>query len=149
MKKTIFFLAITAFIVGTVIVSCKSATKGEIESLEKVGFAEQNFKDVKDSFVVAQRAASVEEWQSFKNRKDYEVRIAELELEMQRTGKSVDAKYQKNIDILDQKNKDFKVTTATFKNDANTNWQSFKREFRHDMAGIGQAFKDVTVDNKK
>ena len=154
MKKTIFFLAITTFIVGTTLVGCKSSTKEEIESQEKVDVAEQNLKDAKDSLVVAKKLASAEEWQSFKDQKDSvimynEARIAELKLKMQKTGKSVDAKYQKNIDILEQKNKDLKVKADAYKNDANSDWQSFKREFNHDMEEIGQAFKDVTVDNKK
>ena len=154
MKKTIFFLAITSFILGTVIVGCKSTTKEEIEFQEKVDVAEQNLKDAKDSLVVAKKAATAEEWQTFKNQTDSvisynEAQIAELKLKMQNAGKSVDAKYQKNIDMLEQKNKDLKVKADTYKNDANSDWQSFKREFKHDMDEIGQAFKDVTVDNKK
>lgn len=154
MKKTIFFLAITTIIVGTTVVGCKSTTKEEIESQEKVDVAEQNLKDAKDSLVVAKKAATAEEWQTFKNQTDSvisynEAQIAELKLKMQKTGKSVDAKYQKNIDILEQKNKDLKVKVDTYKNDANSDWQSFKREFNHDMDEIGQAFKDLTVDNKK
>jgi Na+-transporting methylmalonyl-CoA/oxaloacetate decarboxylase gamma subunit len=154
MKKTIFFLAITTFIVGTVLVSCKSTTKEEVESQEKVDVAEQNLKDAKDSLVVAKKAATAEEWQTFKNQTDSvisynEAQIAELKLKMQNAGKSVDAKYQKNVDILEQKNKDLKVKADTYKNDANSDWQSFKREFKHDMDEIGQAFKDVTVNNKK
>ena len=154
MKKIIFFLAITTFIVGTTVVGCKSTTKEEIESQEKVDVAEQNLKDAKDSLVVAKKAATAEEWQTFKNQTDSvisynEAQIAELKLKMQKTGKSVDTKYQKNIDILEQKNKDLKVKVDTYKNDANSDWQSFKREFNHDMNEIGQSFKDLTVDNKK
>lgn len=154
MKKIIFFLAITTIIVGTTVVGCKSTTKEEIESQEKVDVAEQNLKDAKDSLVVAKKAATAEEWQTFKNQTDSvisynEAQIAELKLKMQKTGKSVDTKYQKNIDILEQKNKDLKVKVDTYKNDANSDWQSFKREFNHDMDEIGQAFKDLTVDNKK
>ena len=154
MKKTIFFLAITTFIAGTVLVSCKSSTKEEIESRDKVDVAEQNLKDAKDSLVMAKKAATAEEWQSFKDQKDSvisynEAKIAELKLKMQNAGKSVDAKYQKNIDLLEQRNKDLKIKGDTYKNDANSNWQSFKREFKHDMDEIGQAFKDVAVDNKK
>jgi len=154
MKKIIFLLTITTFIVGTTLVSCKSTTKEEIESQEKVDVAEQNLKDAKDSLVVAKKAATAEEWQTFKDQTDSvisynEAQIAELKLKMQKTGKSVDAKYQKNIEILEQKNKDLKVKADTYKNDANSDWQSFKREFNHDMDEIGQAFKNVTVDNKK
>jgi uncharacterized protein YcfL len=148
MKKIIFILAVT------ILVGCKSTTKEEIESQEKVDVAEQNLKDAKDSLIVAKKAATAEEWQTFKDQTDSvisynEAQIAELKMKMQNTGKSVDAKYQKNIDILEQKNKDLKVKADTYKNDANSDWQSFKREFNHDMDEIGQAFKNVIVDNKK
>lgn len=154
MKKTILFLAITTFIVGTTLVGCKSTTKEEIESQEKVDVAEQNFKDAKDSLVAAKKEATAEEWQTFRNQTDSvisynEAQIAELKLKMQKTGKSVDAKYQKNIDNLEQRNKDLKVKVDTYKNDANSDWQSFKREFNHDIDEIGKAFQDLTVDNKK
>ena len=154
MKKIIFILAVTAFMVGTTIISCKSTTKDEIESQDKVEVAEQNLKDAKDSLAVAKKAATAEEWQTFKDQTDSvisynEAQIAELKVRMQKTGKSVDAKYQKNIEILEQKNMQLKVKADTYRNDANSDWQSFKREFNHDMDEIGQAFKDVTVDNKK
>lgn len=154
MRKTIFILAVTTFIVGTTLVGCKPTTKEEITSQEKVDDAEQNLIDAKDSLVVAKKAATAEEWQTFKNQTDSvisynEAQIADLKLKMQKTGKKVDAKYQKNIDILEQKNKNLKVKIDTYKNDANSDWQSFKREFNHDMDEIGKAFKDLTVDNKK
>lgn len=154
MKKIIFILAIMTVIVGTTLVSCKSTTKEEIASQEKVDDAEQNLADAKDSLVVARKAATAEEWQTFKNQTDSVIRyneaqIADLKLKMQKTGKSVDANYQKNIDILEQKNKNLKAKIDTYKNDANSDWQSFKREFNHDMDEIGKAFKDLTVDNKK
>lgn len=154
MKKIIFFLAITTFSVGTTLVGCKSTTKEEIASQEKVDDAQQNLEDAKDSLVVARKAATDQEWQTFKNQTDSvisynEAQIADLKLKMQNTGKRVDAKYQKNIDILEQKNKNLKAKIATYKNDANSDWQSFKREFNHDMDEIGQALKGLAVDNKK
>lgn len=154
MKKTIFILAIATFMVGTTLVGCKSTTKEEVASQEKVDEAEQDLEDAKDSLVVAKKAATAEEWQTFKDQTDSvisynEGQITVLKQKMQKTGKSVDAKYQKNIDILEQKNKNLKTKIDTYKNDANSDWQSFKREFNHDMDEIGKSFKDLTVDNKE
>lgn len=154
MKKTIFILAVATFMVGTTLVGCKSTTKEEVSSQEKVDEAEQDLEDAKDSLVVAKKAATAEEWQTFKDQTDSvisynEGQIADLKQKMQKTGKSVDAKYQKNIDILEQKNKNLKTKIDTYKNDANSDWQSFKREFNHDMDEIGKSFKDLTVDNKE
>jgi len=154
MKKTIFTLAVVPFIAGMLMMSCKSSTKEEKESQEKVQDAKENVQEAKDSLVAAKKAATDEEWKAFKKKtdsviNDNEARIAELKLKMKKTGKSIDAKYQENIDILEQKNKDLKIKMDAYKNDANSDWQSFKREFNHDMDELGQAFKDLTVDNKK
>lgn len=147
MKKIIFAFAVMTFITGITLVSCKPATKEENEASEKAQEANKELIDVK-------KAATAEEWKAFKNSGDSliiknEEKIAELRIKMKNTGKSIDAKYDKNIEILEQKNKDLKVKMETYKNDTNEDWQSFKREFNHDTDEIGQALKDLTVDNKK
>ncbi|MBC7845136.1 MAG: hypothetical protein H7Y10_01430 [Flavobacterium sp.] len=154
MKKIILALAVVTFMTGITFVSCKSSTKEETESQEKIQNAKKNVQDAKDSLAVAKKEATAEEWKAFKNSGDSiiiknEERISELKLKMKNTGKSIDAKYEKNIEVLEQKNKDLKVKMKTYKNNANEDWQSFKREFNHDMDELGQAFKDLTVNNKK
>ena len=153
-NKILFTLVSITFIIGSIMVGCKPSNKEEIESQEKVEVARENVQDAKDSLAVAKRAATDEEWKTFKKEtdsiiNDNEAQIAELKLRMKKTGKSIDAKYQKNIEILEQKNQDLKVKMDTYKNDANSDWQSFKREFNHDMDGVGKAFRDLTVDNNK
>jgi hypothetical protein len=147
MKKLIFAIAVLTFVTGITLVSCKPATKEENEATDKAQEANKELLEVK-------KAATAEEWKAFKNSGDSiikinEERIAVLKLKMKNTGKSIDDKYEKNIAVLEQKNKDVKVKMEAYKNDRNTDWQSFKREFNHDMDEIGQAFKDLTVDNKK
>lgn len=154
MKKTIFTLTVLTLISGALMMSCKPSTEGEKEAQEKVQDAREKVQDAKDSLVVAKKAATDEELKGYKAEmdsviNDNKTRIAELKLKIKKTGKSVDAQYQKNIDNLEQKNKDLKVIMDTYKNDANSDWQSFKREFNHDMDELGQAFKDLTVNNKK
>ncbi|WP_269241837.1 hypothetical protein [Flavobacterium limnophilum] len=151
MKKIFFTLAIA---VVTVLVSCKPSTKEQNASQDKVQDAKENVQDAKDSLAVAKKEANAEEWSAFKSQTDSvinynEARIAELKLKMKNTGKTMDDKYEKNIGALEQKNKDLKIKMETYKNDANADWQSFKREFNHDMGEIGQSLKDLTVDNKK
>ena len=154
MKKSIFTLAIITCIAGTMMISCKPRTNEEKESQEKVEVARDNVQDAKDSLRVAKQAATDQEWIAFKNSGDSivrlnDLRIAGLKLKIQKTGKDIDSRYQENIDILEQKNKDLKVKMDTYKNDVSSDWQSFKREFKHDTDEIGKALKDLTVDNKK
>ena len=154
MKNIIFVLAFATLMSGNVLVGCKPSTKEQLESREKVHDARDDVQAAKEDLKVAKKQATAEEWQAFKNKTDSiitenEIRIAVLESKMKKTGKSIDAKFQKNIDDLIQKNKELRVKTQTYKNDANADWQSFKREFNHDMDEMGRALKDLTVDNKK
>lgn len=154
MKKTLFTLALTTLIAGTVLLGCKSSTKEEKESQENVQDAKDNLNDAKDNLVVAKKAASDQEWNAFKKNtdsiiNDNEIRITELKLKIKKGGKTIDAKYKENIDLLDQKNKDLKAKMEAYKNDASSDWQSFKLEFDHDMNELGQSLKDLTVKNTK
>jgi len=66
---------------------------------------------------------------------------------MKRSGKTLDALRAKKIDALEQKNRDMRNRIAAYEK-SQSDWESFKREFNHDMDELGQAFKDLTVDNK-
>ena len=154
MKKTIFTLAALTVIAGTLMMSCKSSTNEEKEAQEDVQEAKERVQDELGNLEVAKKAATAAEWKAFKEETDSvinknEAHIATLKLKIKKTEKSVDVKYKKSIDLLEQKNKNLKVKLNAYKNDANSDWNSFKREFKHDMDEMGQAFKDLTVNNKK
>lgn len=147
MRKTIFTLAIAVFVTAATFMSCKSPTKEEKE-------AQENVNEANEELVEARKEATEAEWEAFKHSGDSIIdrndeRIAELKRDMKKAGKSIDAHYQESVDALEQKNKDLKAKMEGYKNDANSDWQSFKREFNHDMDELGQAFKDLTVNNKK
>jgi hypothetical protein len=154
MKKSIFTLAVITCIAGTVMISCKPATKEQKESQAKVELAKDNLEDAKKGLSIANQTASDEELKAFKNSGDSLIRINDLriiglKLNIKNTGSTIDTKYQENIAILEQKNKDLKVKMDAYKNDVDSDWQSFKREFKHDTDEIGKALKDLAVDNKK
>lgn len=154
MKKSIFALAVVTCISGALQISCKPATIEEKEAQEKVELARDKVDDARDSLKAAKKEAFKEEWTAFKYSSDSIIKIndskiAQLKLRMKNTGKSIDLGYQKNIDLLEQRNKDLKVKMDTYKNDMNSDWQSFKKEFKRDTEELGKALKDFTVDKKK
>lgn len=63
--------------------------------------------------------------------------------------KDVKTDYEKEIAELEQKNKDLKMKMADYKDEGKERWESFKQEFSHDMDELGNALKDLTVNNKK
>lgn len=154
MKKAFFTLIITILIAGTLLKSCKPATKEEDAAKENLNNAKENVVTAREDLADAKRAATKQEWIEFKKETDSaisenEARIAELKVKIKNAGKSIDASYENKVDTLEQKNADLKVKLATYKSDVNTDWQSFKEEFKYDMNELGQALKGLTVKNKK
>lgn len=154
MKNTIFTLAVaTTLIAGTIFTGCESSEQKIDDAQANVQEAKQDLKEVKqDEKAAAQQAADAEEWRTFKTEsevkiKDNELRIAELREKMKTSGKTMDAIYSKNIDVLEKRNQDLKTKIDTY--DGQSNWQSFKSEFNHDMDELGKALKDIGVNNKK
>ncbi len=151
MKKSIFMLAI---LTGTLFTSCKSNSEKEADAVEKVQDATEDLNTVTDDVNKdAMTKANDTEWQSYKMQanktiSENETRITELQTAMKKPGKTFDAAYRKSIEALVDKNASLKTKIADYENNQ-TDWDTFKREFDSDMAGLGQAFKDLTVNNKK
>ncbi len=151
MKKSIFMLAIMA---GTTFVSCKNNAEKEADATEKVQDATEDLKDVKnDVNKDAITKANDAEWQTYKMEAnktiaENETRIMELQTAMKKPGKTFDTNYKKSIEALSDKNTALKTKIKDYENNQ-TDWDTFKREFDSDMSGLGQAFKDLTVNNKK
>jgi hypothetical protein len=158
MKKSIFILAASIFItISAIFVSCKPSTKeGEEERVahENVQEAEENVQETQEDLAEAKKQANAEEWQSFKNDMNTiidknDAKIAELKKEIKNSGKAANDEREKKVDALKEKNEELKIKMKAYKNDANSDWQSFKREFNHDMNELGNSLKDLTVNNKK
>ena len=154
MNKTVYTLAITSILTATILTGCQNSTKKEQVAQDKVVDAQADMKDATEELVVAKKEATAQQWKQFKAETnariaENESRIAELKVKMNKTGNSIDAMYAKNIEELELKNKEIKVKVDTYKNDSNDDWESFKREYNHDMDQLNQSLKDITVDNKK
>jgi len=155
MKRIIFILAVlSTFMAGTIFSSCKSSVQKQEAAQDKVKDAKKDLKEAqKDANAAAQVVATAEEWEAFRNGSELKIRenanrIAELNVKMKKPGEIFDDLYAKRIADLEQQNKDMKARLLAYEK-SQSNWESFKREFNHDMNAIEQAFKDLSVDNKK
>lgn len=153
MKKIIFTLAITTFMAGTVLVGCQDSSKKEEAAKDNVEEARDNLNDAKEELSDVRAAATEKEWNDFRDStnttiQQNEMRIAEMKTNIKKTGKSIDEAYAKKIEELEEKNKEIKLKVQTYKNDTNSDWESFKEEYKRDMDGLGQALKNLTVDNR-
>jgi len=154
MNKTIITLAVTSMLVaGSVFTSCKSPAQKEDAAQANVENAKQDLNAAQVKADAASlKVATAEEWTAFKNEseikiRDNEIRIAELKAKMKKPGKVFDSMYEKKIDKLEQQNRDLRLRMDTYEK-SQSDWETFKSEFNHDMDELGKALKDLTVDNK-
>jgi len=154
MNKKIITLAVTSVLVaGSIFTSCKSPSQKEDAAQANVEDAQQDLNAAQDKADAANlKVATAEEWTAFKNEseikiRDNEVRIAELKVKMKKPGKVFDSMYEKRIESLEQQNRDLQARMDAYEK-SQSDWETFKSEFNHDMDELGKALKDLTVDNK-
>jgi hypothetical protein len=155
MKKKIFILVVTSvFIAGTIFTGCQSSTQKQEAAQLKVQDAREDLNSAKKEANAAdQIVATAEQWKTFKSESELkinanEVRITELKTKMNKPGEILDPLYSRKITTLEQQNKDLRAKLYAYEK-SQSNWESFKREFNSDMDAIGEAFKNLTVNNKR
>lgn len=147
MKNLIHTLAVSIFLMSVAVFSgCESSEK-------KVDNAQANVTAANEALAKAnaEYLADVETYRREKN--DLIVAndssIVVLKRKIANEKKSVKADYEKKITELELRNKNLKGKISDYKNDGKDQWESFKREFNHDMDELGKALTDLTVNNKK
>lgn len=153
MKKSLLKIAAVALIATTFITSCQDSTKKETEAREEVEEARTDLNEAKTELANARKAATEQEWQSFKESTNTtinqnEKRIIELRAKMKKTGQEMDEQYAKRINVLEEKNREIKEKVNAYQNDASDDWEAFKKEYNSDMDDLGRSLKNFTVDNK-
>lgn len=153
MKKTLITFVAIVLVTGTIFTSCQS-------SAQKEKVAEENLQGAKQDLEAAQnnadedaaKTAKAEDWRIFKLDSEAKIeankiRIAGLREKMKTSGKAPDAIYQTKIDMIEQQNKNMTARIEAYTK-TQSDWEEFKREFNHDMDQLGEALKDLTVNNK-
>jgi len=135
---------------------------GYLLSTQKHKAAQTKMLFAKEDLIAAQEyeneaannAATPEEWNTFRNEselkiRENEIRIAELNVKFKNPAEIPDAhQYEKKMAILELQNKDMKARLDAYER-IQSNWDTFKRDFNHDITAIGNELKDLTGDNKK
>jgi len=154
MKKSILTIAGAMFIAGSIVSGCSSPDK-KVENAEtKVQDAKSDVKDAKEDLAQARQDKPVSDFQKFKNESTEEInandrRIADLKIEIRNEKREAREKDEKKIDALEKKNRELKEKLDAYHDDGKSDWKEFKTEFKHDLDGLGKAFKDITVRNTK
>lgn len=154
MKKIIITLAMaTTLLAGTILTGCQSTAQKEESARKNLKEAKQDLKDAQnDADAEALKVARAEEWVTFKKDseltiRDNEVRIAELRVKVGQPGTKLDVLYHKRIEAMEQQNKDLQKRIDDYEK-SQSDWESFKLEFNHDMDQLGKAMQDLVVNNE-
>ncbi len=154
MKKAIFTLALTMFVAGTNLTSCKSTDQKKMdEAKENVEEAKQNVKEAEQNLDTAKMEYD-SQYESFKNESEEKITanedlISRLKEDAKKAKKETKVKYENAIADLEQRNDAMKTKLRDYKREGKEEWQSFKREFNHDMDELGKALEDLTKNNVK
>jgi predicted RNase H-like nuclease (RuvC/YqgF family) len=77
---------------------------------------------------------------------DNEKRINAFKEKMGKAGLKVKAKFNEEVAVLEQKNRDLKKKLEDYKDEGQSKWKEFKTNLNHDMDGIGKTMKDLFKD---
>lgn len=146
MKKSILTIALTTIIAGTLITSCNSSTEKVEDAAVKVDQAAEDLTKAKEAFDVEYTKFKTESEQRMI---DNDNQIAELKANKAKMKKEAKEDYDKTIADLEQKNSNMRIKMNEYKEEGNEKWESFKREFNHDMDELGNSLKDLTKNNTK
>ena len=150
MKQTFIKIAFVTFIAGLMITSCQPSTKKVENAKEDLNAAKEQVVEARQDYNQAVKDSVIQ------FRKDSEVRISENErliaafkANLSKMEKATQVKYEKTIADLELQNIHLKQKLADYKDEEESKWQSFKREFNHDMDELGKSLKGLVVDDKK
>ncbi|MDT8416095.1 MAG: hypothetical protein RQ735_12065 [Flavobacteriaceae bacterium] len=146
MKKLHSPIIASLFIAATLFLSCKESTPAEkvLNAEEKVVEANQELEEANEQYLI-----DIRDFRTLTAAKitANEQTIVEFKLKAKSQNGAAKADYEKKIAVLEQKNLEMKMKLDTYQASGKDNWESFKNEFNHDMTALGQAFKDLTVNN--
>jgi ribosomal protein L29 len=138
-----FGFAIGAIFIASITISCNNSPKDKLDNATtEVVEASADLIKAKEDYLA--------EVAAFKA--DAEKQIIANELKMEEYKNDIKIKktseLKKKIEELKEKTADLKQKLADFKADDNKeSWMEFRREFQHDMDGLGNALNDLTTQN--
>lgn len=148
------FLIAALIAIGTIFLGCQSNEKKVENSREEVQEEEQDLNQAQQEAVKETKKEVLnEEWNAYKIEalekiNKNEIRITELKAKKAKKGELLDPLYEKRIENLERKNAELKAKIDKYESEQ-SDWETFKREFNHDMNELGDALQKFDKDNAK
>jgi DNA repair ATPase RecN len=141
MKKLNLIIAGIGCMTGLLLTSCQSKEQKVENAREDVIDANADLRKAQMEYREAQEDKLRENDRMLE---DYRTRAAEQKAEMRED-------YNTRVNELERRNKEMRTRLDTYNDNDNDNtkWESFKREFNHDMEELGNSFRDIGKNNVK
>jgi hypothetical protein len=148
MKIKYLILSLAIIAAGSAFTGC-SSNREKINEDTKESVKQAN-QDVKETQVEIDK-----DWQQFKS--DAQVKIndnekkidefrVDIKAEAQKDGHKIKAKYEKEVNALEEQNTELKKKLSEYKYEGKDKWAEFKTGFNHDMNIVGNKLKDIFSD---
>lgn len=160
MKKTIFTITLAICVAFTTTNSNAQANKESEQARKELKEAQKdvyksnkNLKDAKNDLQIASQD-SIDDYIAVKQDAEISIAnnkktIAELRAKKSNLTAKLKANYNSQITSLERMNNKLQYDINTANHTNSSKWESFKREFKHDLNELGNALKDIGVNNTK
>lgn len=150
MKNSKIKLVAMVGMVSLAMLSCKSNTEEKKENLEE---AKKEVVVAKDELSAA-RMDSINQYSNYRKEIDNRLaendkQIAEIRAKVKMQKASIRAKMDKDLDILMQKNEDFKMQMKNQKDGIYSDWESFKNSYNTSLDDLGKSISEMAQNNMK
>lgn len=150
MKKLIKTMLTVTIVPVLLFASCKTANEKVEDAKDDVTEAKADLKEAQADELLAEEAA---EFEIMKHDADQQIAnnklsIMQLKQKNTKVGSKTNQVYLDRIDSLETANENMNYRITTYEK-SHSSWESFKREYNHDMDALGEALRSLGTDNKK
>ena len=144
MKNSILTFAVLTCLAGGLLTRCNTSAQKVENAQNNVDAAESDLDEANQEYL-----AEIENYRKEAAEKlaANNQSIADFNNRMENEKAEVRADYKRKIAVIEKKNTDLKKKLDDYKAEGKEQWEKFKSEFGRDMDELGQAFKNLTVNN--
>jgi hypothetical protein len=144
LKNTLSIFALSTLVLGLNLSSCSSAADDVKDATEDVDKANEDLEKAKEDLKIDMETYRAETIEKVLENERF---IAERRKSIETDKSALKVVHQKEIKVLEARNKELKEKLENYKGEGKENWENFKKEFSHDMNEMGEALKDLSINN--
>lgn len=139
----------TAFMACIILLGMTNCNNSPKQKAENVENAQENLnvaeQDLEQAVIDSTNEYTRYKIESQAKLKANETKIAELKAGLKADKAEIRLKYEKDLNDLEKKNQDLKVSIADYKESDVNKWEKFKETFNRDVDSLGKAISRISI----